>query len=657
MKTLVIVESPGKLKKLRSILGEGYAVAASVGHVRDLPESDIGIEPPHFKPTYYPTDRGKRVLADLRTEVASADRVLLAMDPDREGEAIAWHLADALRLPQPRRITFTEITEQAVRSALDRPRAIDMDLVRAQEARRVLDRTFGYRVSPALTQRASQTLTAGRVQSPAVILVVDRERAIASFKPTEHYAVELAFDGGWTATWDAKPFLPAGVRYMQDQSLASRIAGIRHTRVDSVEESEAMRAPPPPFITLSLQQAAQHRLQMKPRKTMEVAQRLYEQGVISYLRTDSPNLSEDAIQDLAAYATSAGLPLSSERRTWKAKQGAQEGHEAIRPTHVGTESAGETDDERALYKLIRDRAIASQLANARFAVRTALLSAESQGERVSFTARGRTMIDPGWTVLYGDDSQNEDEAVEATNPVPVLLPGVPCTATSGRVVTKTTKAPARYKLATLAVELERLGIGRPATYATILENILTRVYITEDSKDFLHATAKAEAIRDALVGSFAFAGLEYTRDMEQQLDLIACGKAEYLTTVSGAWTQLTDELQRLGAVTVSNRDAINCPVCKTGELRRRKGSNGYFWGCTGYQEGCLTTFEDQRGKPALGGKAAVACPTCAQGVLRSRTGANGKFWGCSKYPECRATFPDKRNRPALEAKQPVRPRP
>jgi DNA topoisomerase I len=648
MKTLVIVESPGKLKKLRSILGDGYTVTASVGHVRDLPEKEIGVSPPDFRPTYLPTERGKGVLADLRAAVDGAGRVLLATDPDREGEAIAWHLADALRLQNPQRITFTEITETAVRSAVASPRQINTNLVRAQEARRVLDRAFGYRVSPALTKRASQSLTAGRVQSPAVILVVDRERAIRDFKPTDHYGVELSFSGGWTATWNTEPHLAPGEDYLLDRTLAAQVAAIPHAEVTAFEDGFANRAPAAPFITATLQQAAFFRLRMKPGQLMALAQRLNEQGAISYHRTDSPNLSVEAMDDIARYAAKAGLPLASKRRKWKAKESAQEGHEAIRPTYVDVADAGENEDERALYRLIRDRAIASQLADARFAVRSATLAAKVAGVPVSFLARGRTLIDPGWTVVYGDDTEDEAEAAQASNPVPQLNVGASCSPTSGRVISKTTKAPARFKLVTLGAELERLGIGRPSTYATILENILTRSYVTEDSKDFLHPTGKAEAIRDALVGTFQFAQLDYTRKLEEDLDRIAIGEAQYLPIVAEAWQQLTSDLQNLGAVTVTNLDAIACPVCNAGELRRIKGGNGFFWGCTRYREGCKASFEDQRGKPALGGKQAISCPTCSEGVLRSRSGANGKFWACSRYPDCRATFPDNRNRPVLD---------
>lgn len=662
MNTLVIVESPGKVKKLASILGSSYRIMPSVGHVRDLPEKEIGVDPPEFRPSYVPTTRGKSVLADLRQQVPKFQRVLLATDPDREGEAIAWHLADALKLQDPDRITFTEITETAVRAAVQRPRKLDMALVRAQEARRVLDRLVGYRVSPALSDRAGQKLTAGRVQSPAVRLVVDREREIRAFRQTEHYGAELIFDAGdgrqWKATWQTKPHLLPGQEYILDDALASRVAAVRDVTVASFEDTEARRAPPAPFTTSTLQKIAGAKLGFKPKQTMELAQRLYEQGLISYHRTDSPNLSEDAMRDVAAIAAADGLPLAEKRRTWKAKEGAQEGHEAVRPAHMADRDAGEDEAQRALYRLIWTRTYASQLADARYAVRTAILAGDVGGLAVTFLARGRTLTYKGWLSLQagiedaGDDEEQQDQ--ESANPVPALTVEARQRAVDGRLLTLHTKAPPRYKLNTLVTELENQGIGRPSTYAAILDNITARGYIIEGAKDFLYPSAAGEAIRDALVGTFQFADLDYTRELEAQLDRIADGALPYLAVVRDAYTQLDGELAKLGdrvPIKIEDPNAIECPVCKQGTLRRRKGSKGFFWGCSRWQEGCLTTFPDNRGKPAFGGKEAHDCPTCGKGVLRPREGANGKFWGCSCYPECRATYPDKRGRPDLAARK------
>ncbi len=660
MKTLVVVESPGKVKKLASILGDDYKVAASIGHVRDLPEDVIGVQPPDFKPVYEATTRGKKVLAGLRGQLASFDRVLLATDPDREGEAIAWHLAEALRLQHVQRITFTEITPSAVLAAIQRPRNIDMPVVRAQEARRVLDRLVGYKVGPALSNRAGQRLTAGRVQSPAVRLVVDRERAICSFRATEHYGALLTLGDGqggaeWTAAWQVKPHFAEGQEYMLDDSLAARVAVVRVVTVASFEDSEAAKAPPAPFTTSTMQRVAGARLAFKPKQTMELAQTLYEQGHISYHRTDSPNMSEDAVRDIAAFAAKAGLQVAAKRRTWKAKEGAQEGHEAIRPTHMEQRAAGDTDDQRALYQLIWTRALASQLADARYAVRSAVLEGNAGDVPVSFLARGRTLTDKGWLAVMDDEPAEEGQEPDgdASNPVPVLALGQALNPLAGQILTKITRPPPRFKLNTLVAELENRGIGRPSTYAAILDNITARGYIIEGVKDFLTPSPAGEAIRDALVGTFRFADLDYTRELEEQLDAIASSAMAYPQVVGQAYEQLERELATLGTATVrvSDADAITCPVCKEGQLRRRKGTNGFFWGCTRWQEGCKTTFEDSRGKPALGGKEATSCPVCCQGVLRQRSSSNGKFWGCSRYPDCKTNFPDKRGRPDLAAKK------
>lgn len=665
MTTLVIVESPGKIKKLSSILGSAYRVMASVGHVRDLPDQSLGVAPPDFRPTYVATERGKSVLTRLRTSVKESEHVLLATDPDREGEAIAWHLADALGLVQAQRITFTAITPSAVRAALAAPRPIDQARVRAQEARRVLDRLVGYRVSPALSNRAGQKLTAGRVQSPAVRLVVDREREIRAFMSTEHYGALLRFAGpvgDWTAEWLTKPHLVPEQNYILDHALASRVAAVRDVVVSGFEDAKERRGPKAPFTTSTLQQVAGVRLNFKPKRVMELAQRLYEHGVISYHRTDSPNLSAEAMDDVASYADRVGWPLASPRRQWKAKAGAQEGHEAIRPTSAHQVDAGETDDEQALYRLIWSRAIASQLADAEYDVRTTELGAvvpalaNVPASPVTFVARGRTLASPGWQVVYDDAGDEEAPQPDARNPVPALATGLPLTAANGELLTKTTKAPARFKLSSLVAELERRGIGRPSTYAAILDNITARAYIVEDGQGFLAPTGSGEAIRDALVGRFQFADLDYTRALEDELDHIASEATTYGAVITAAWQQLTTELDGLErvTVTVTQADAIVCPVCGAGQLRRIKGAKGYFWGCSAYREGCTASFDDNRGKPGIGGKTAMPCPVCKQGVLRSRNGPNGKFWGCSRYPECKASAPDKRNRPDIAAMRPQR---
>lgn len=660
MTTLVIVESPGKIKKITAILGADYKLAASFGHVRDLPEKDIGVEAPDFEPRYEATDSGAGTIAKLKKEVAAASRVLIATDPDREGEAIAWHLAEALNLKSPERITFSAITAEKVRAAINATRSIDLPRVRAQEARRVLDRLVGYKVSPALSGRAGQPLSAGRVQSPAVRLIVDREREIANFKPTEHYGAELIFTteaATWRAAWDVKLHIAADADYQLDRTLAERVAKVRNVTVSAFEDTTKGRAPAAPFTTVTLQQAAGRRLKFNESRTMQLAQALYEAGLITYHRTDNPNLDAEGAADIAAYAREAGLQLAAKPRTWKAKEGAQEGHEAIRPSHAADVEAGENADERALYRLIWQRAVASQLADASYAVRTATLAGDADGTAVAFVARGRTLTDPGWLAVYADDAEDEpsgdqDGAESASNPVPALAIDQPQTATDGRLLTKTTKPPSRIKRTDLGPELEKRGIGRPSTYAAITTNIVKRSYVVEDKKGYLSPTPTGEAIRDALVGTFTFADLDYTRKLEDQLDEIAEGKATYLDVVRDAHDVLTGELANLGSVNLAAEHP--CPECGKA-LRRMKGANGFFWACTGFRSDpqCKVTLPDAKGKPgvkkpppAATGFNCVAAG-CGKPLARwqGKSKAKGKaparpydFYGCTGYPKCEAKY-------------------
>jgi len=653
MTTLVIVESPGKVKKISSLLGSGYKVVASVGHVRDLPKKEIGISPPGFQLEYEPTERGRDVLARLKKDVAAADSVLLATDPDREGEAIAWHLADALRLKNPRRVTFTAITKSAIETAISAPHNIDMALVRAQEARRALDRIVGYRVSPELSKRTGQTLSAGRVQSPAVRLVVDCERAIAAFKVIEHYGAELVFDNEdgtkWKAAWDTKPNLQEGQEYILDDQMAACVADVRNVTVISFEDIEKGRSPAAPFTTSTLQQAAGRKLKFKPKRTMELAQRLYEQGAITYHRTDAPNMDVAGQEDIAAYARSAGLPLADKSRKWKAKEGAQEGHEAIRPTHTAVLEAGDNEEERSLYRLIWQRAVASQLADAVYAVRSVKLSGDARGIAVNFNASGRTLVSQGWMVIYSDndDESGNDDDEDSSNPIPVLAVGNDLTAVSGCLLTKRTKPPVRFTEPTLVAEMEKLGIGRPSTYAAILENIISRAYVTLDDKGHLIPSEIGSGIRDALVGRFRFADLDYTRELEKQLDQIAEGKGEFLPVLSSAWDAINDELDQLSTINIPV--AHPCPNCGKA-LSRRKGQYGFFWSCSGWPD-CETKLPDNKGKPGerkTPPSTGILCPKCdkelirRQGVSKPKVkGQKGKpydFYSCSGYPKCDASY-------------------
>lgn len=596
---LLILESPGKVKKVQEILGPGWKVAASVGHVRDLPVKEMGVAAPDFKPQYLPTDRGKEVLSRLAGLVKNAEEVFLATDPDREGEAIAWHLQDALKLKNAKRVTYAEITESAIRAALSAPRSIDMALVAAQEGRRVLDRLCGYLVSGPLSNVAGEKLSAGRVQSPAARLVVEREKEIKAFSSTTHYGVELTFENvdnitdGWKASWVVTPCLADGQEYLLDKSLAEKAAVLRMLDVLDCTESESRTAPPAPFTTSTLQQAASSSLKFTPKQTMQLAQRLYEQGSITYMRTDSPNLSQEAVQSIRAFCESRGWPLVETPRQWKSKEGAQEAHEAVRPTHIEVEEAGETADEQALYRLIRLRTLASQLADAVFAVRTLKLTATVDGKEALFEAKGRTLVSPGWKALQQAEVAQvvEDEGEDTTaNPVPAMKPGTQATALSGAVLTHKTKPASRFTEASLIRELEKRGIGRPSTYAAIIDTISSRNYVATE-KRFLVPTPLGEKVVSGLCGHFSFIEYDFTRTMEQSLDDIAEGKAEYRAVIASAYDRLSGEVREFAKATGKVCEKCGKPMVHRVKKPGKDGKGGYdFWGCSGWPE-CKETVK------------------------------------------------------------------
>lgn len=589
---LLILESPGKVKKVQEFLGSGWKVAASVGHVRDLPVKEMGVAAPDFKPKYIPTDRGKDILSRLAGLVKNAESVYLATDPDREGEAIAWHLQDALKLKDAKRVTYAEITEKAIKAALDVPRSIDMALVAAQEGRRVLDRFCGYMVSGPLSNAAGEKLSAGRVQSPAVRLVVEREREIQDFRSTTHYGAELTFENvdnitdGWKAVWQVKPWIEDGQEYLLDKALAEKAAALRSLEVIDCKESESRSAPPAPFTTSSLQQAASNALKFTPKQTMQLAQKLYEGGHITYMRTDSPNLSQEAVDAIRAFCEGQGWPLVEKPRSWKSKEGAQEAHEAIRPTHIEVEEAGETADEKALYRLIRLRSLASQLEDAVYAVRVLQLAADLDGKQALFEAKGRTLLSQGWKVLTAEDAAIEDsgDSAELENPVPAMKSGTSPTALSGTVLTKKTKPAARFTEASLIRELEKRGIGRPSTYAAILDTIMSRGYVKTE-KRLLVPTPLGVMVVDGLRGNFSFVEYEFTRTMEQALDDIAAGKADYRSVISEAHARLEQELRAFAQATGKVCEKCGKPMVHRVKKPGKDGKGGYdFWGCTGWPE-------------------------------------------------------------------------
>jgi len=652
---LMIIESPGKIKKLGAILGNGWKIAASVGHIRDLPKNEMGVAAPDFKPAYELTKKGGEVVAKLKKMVKEADAVFLATDPDREGESISWHLQQCLKLKNPKRVVFNEITENAVKKAMSQPGTIDQNRVEAQEARRVLDRLVGYSVSPELSQQTGLTLSAGRVQSPAVRLVVERERQIKAFKVTNHFGAQLFFKDvqtgdEWSAEWLTKPnFVTEDSPYFMERLFALSVAGQKAVVVQSFKETEARRSPPPPYTTSTLQQAASVTLGLDPKTTMSLAQQLYEQGHITYHRTDNPNVSVDSLGDIAAVATKLGLDLAEQPRKFKAPAGAQEGHPAITPTHWEVESAGETDLQVKLYNLIRLRAIACQLADARYAVRTIrLVSAEPVSKHlVEFEGKGRTLVYSGWLKLVDGDQTEEKGEQEPTNPIPVCQPDETLDVERGQLLEKKTKAPGRFTQATLIKKLESEGIGRPATYAAIMDNIMTREYVKTEKKHLVPTTT-GELVVDSLVGKFQFIDLNFTRIVEEDFDRIAQGEASYKAVVSKVYDQLKKELPALGG------PSHLCPKCDR-PLRRINGPKGFFWGCSGYKDGCKTTLPDNDGKPGQPKTPEVSsfvCPACGKPLVhRVKEGTGGyDFWGCSGYKDgCKKSFKNVNNAPDLGA--------
>lgn len=626
---LLIIEAPGKLKKLQPMMkklrpGEDWQVVASGGHIRDLPAKGqddsmitTGVRK-NYTPVYEILDKSARAVKTIKAAAKQASEIYLATDPDREGESISWHIQQVLAVKTYKRITFNEITLKRVEEALANPRQIDLNRVASQECRRVLDRLVGYLVTQELRRLMGKPTSAGRVQSPAVFLVVLREREIRNFQVINHFGVRLIFadmnrDTTWYAEWQPVPdFSSKDFPYVQDSNLAQHVAGTRNVVVESCEDRKAERHPPAPFISSTLQQAASNALKWDPDKTMQVAQRLYEQGVITYHRTDNPNVPDEAMMDIQAVANALGMKVVNERRTFKAAEGAQEGHPAITPTYWSERSAGENDDELDLYKLIWVRALASQLEAAIYDVRTAkLLAVGLGGKALRFTASGKTLCHPGWLKLLKGDETDEDEDAEANNPVPALSPKQILPVHNGELLKKKTQPPSRYTKASLIKEMERRGIGRPSTFASILKNITSKGLIEEKSRKLVPAPLGEETIAK-LEGFFSFVELDFTRELERDLDKIAQGQDTYGAVVARLHKRLEEELsQQRGVPSVPMASAprpataggaFNCPKCSQPLARRqKKGDGGYdFWGCTGFKSnGCKVSFPTLNGKPDL----------------------------------------------------------
>ena len=666
-KNLVVVESPAKARTISRILGDEYEVKASVGHIRDLPQWGLGVDTENFEPRYEVPKDKKKVVKEIGDAAKKADRVYLATDPDREGEAIAWHLAEAagFRHDAMDRVVFHEITQDAVREAFSHPRAIDMDLVNAQQARRVVDRLMGYPLSWFLGSKVRKGLSAGRVQSVAVRLVVEREREIRAFVPVEYWTIDAQLE---------KPAVPPAFRAkfvgyegkkekleVSNQAEADRITSdLRSSEyaVAKIDTKSQVRRPAAPFITSTLQQEASRRLGFPAKRAMSIAQKLYEGidigaggevGLITYMRTDSTNVASSAQTEAREYiALKYGnefLPKSARQYTKKVK-GAQEAHEAIRPTSVMRDPASLrghlTSEQLRLYTLIWQRFVASQMADAQFDVTTAEITARAQTSSDPYLLRATNtqLRFPGFRQVYieGHDEGEEEEDV-GTNPLPELTEGDGLDLRDLFPEQHFTEPPPRYTEASLVKALEEKGIGRPSTYAPTLSTIQEREYVRRE-KSTLFPTELGETVNDLLVEYFpVFIDVNFTAGMEQDLDEVADGEKQWQPVVRDFYEPLQKalEIAKVEAPKQVEETGELCP--ESGHpMIIRWGRRGQFQACSGYPE-CKYT------KPMPGEepedelpKIEEACPECGK-LLTARRGRNGPFVGCTGYPKCRYTRP------------------
>lgn len=665
---LVIVESPAKCKKIKGFLGDGWDVQACFGHIRDLPQKELGVDLDTFTPRYEIT-KGN-VVKTLKAKAKAATEIWLATDLDREGEAIAWHLQQVLGSKAQKRIVFGEITQSAIRAAIAAPRQIDTHRVEAQEGRRITDRLVGYRVSPVVSQLASERMSAGRVQSVVVKLVAERDAAIAFFAVTTHYSVLLNFGDDnppWKAELDTKPFTCEEDPYITDLKIIERIAETAMVKVIKSETKPRVVKAPGAFMTDTLQQAASVKLGMSVTDTMTAAQKLYEEGLITYHRTDFPNLADEgreaAYQQLRELGFTDDIPATP--NVEKVPDGSQEAHEAIRPTNYKNDVAGLSKNERDLYNMIVERTLASQMCAAEYEQTKVVLEAFNVSVDdvfPQFTASGQRLVRAGWKGFSPTDATNEEQE-EEFRPLPPIEAGVGLMNFTTEIIEKKTKAPAKFTEASIIKFLKKMEIGRPSTWASIIKNITERGYI-QFNKRAISITEKGKRLV-SLLQDCDFMDYGYTQQMEAQLDAVAAGKIKYQTLVGKLNTDLTANLAVLNKkeVKISNP----CPLCGK-QVNRINGKNGWFWACSGYRDGCKFTAYDRNGEMLTPEQAAARkeraakdttqteypC-TCGQGHLIRRPskkkGAKGKtlFWyGCSRYPDCTNTFFEADGKPEVK---------
>lgn len=683
---LIIVESPAKARTIQQIVGKEFAVESTMGHIMDLPERKFGVDVDNgFEPEYVVRPQRKEVIKRLREVARQAEEIFLASDPDREGEAIAWHVAQVVRRPDAKRIEFHEITKPAVLRALEHPRTIDENLVNAQQARRVLDRIFGYTLSPLLWQKVKRNLSAGRVQSVALRLVVEREREIQTFIPQEYWTItatltpqdeEAPFTARLIQIGDRKVTTPERTEdasdenvdrattaveddkaiVIQNQTHAQMVVALLETAryaVQRVARGERKRTPPPPFITSTLQQVASRRLGFSPTRTMRVAQQLYEGvdlgnegtvGLITYMRTDSPRVSdvaqEQAREFIRQHFGESFLPTKP--RQYKARKSAQEAHEAIRPTSVFRTPEQVRpyldDDQFALYALIWRRFVASQMADALYDTLTVEVAAHAQSPTVAddcpkwlqgvtdflLRATGQALRFAGWLAVYGSDE--DDSEAEGIN-IPDLEEGELLRLLALTPQQHFTKPPARYTQATLVKALEELGIGRPSTYAPTVDTILKRGYVALQGKQLV-PTPLGVLVCDRLVQFFPnLLSVGFTAQMEERLDEVEEGKRDWRETVRYFYEPFKEALEHAQQHMDRAGDAPTdqkCPLCGA-TMHLKVSAYGPFLACARYPE-CRALLPLEEG-------ATKTCPRCG-GVMVRRGNNQGHYFVCLRYPDC-----------------------
>ena len=647
---LVIVESPAKARTIEKYLGRDYKVVASMGHLRDLPKSTLGVDVDHdFTPEYIPVKGREEIIAELKQSADAAETVYLATDPDREGEAISWHLKELLSLPdsRARRVTFNEITKKVVTESIRSPRDIDQDLVDAQQARRILDRLVGYKLSPLLWHKLKKPkLSAGRVQSVATRMVVDRENEIRSFKPEEYWLLDAQLRHGGSAGGFTARFHGTGGKKRElhsQQEVEAVLSDVRDKSftISSVKRSDKHRSPSPPFITSTLQQEASRRLGMTPARTMSVAQQLYEGvditgygtvGLITYMRTDSLRLSDEALAAAKRLITARYGPeyYPGRPRTFKTKSGAQDAHEAIRPSDPGLTpemvKASLNGDQYRLYRLIWGRFTASQMANAVYD--SVVMDAGCAGH--IFRANYSELKFAGFTAVY--EEGRDEESDEIRRPLPSLSEGETVSAERFDSEQRFTQPPSRYTEATLVRAMEEKGIGRPSTYAPTISTIVAREYVLKEGR-YLRPTPLGEVVTQLMEDYFRdIVDLKFTAGMEDRLDEIESGRCEWKNVLREFYGGFAGELdaaeKALDGVRIKIPDEESdeiCDVCGR-KMVVKSGRFGRFLACPGYPE-CTFT------KPIvieMPGK----CPRCGSRILK-RTSKNGyTYYACEKLAEC-----------------------